>query len=361
MKITILDRYIFKKLFVPFIGGMCGFLIILSIDPMVNSMQYMINNKIAPFMVFKWFIYKLPENILYTFPMSVLLSTLLVFSDLSRNSEITAIKAGGINLYRLMLPTMVFAFIVSLCALLFNEKVTPIAYKRQKVIKEQYILKIPPSRIKENIFLKDSADTLLFVGRAYIDDQELRRIAFIKLKNGLLNEIIFCKRGKKIDGKWIFYTGYVYEYIDGKERFKNTFRKKHLTIEHKLSEMKIENKRPKEMSIKQLRSYIEKLKKNALTKTTPFEVELYLKTAIPFASFIFGFIGIAMGLRPNRGGAFIGFGMSLLVVFIYYVCLSIFRSYGKGELFHPLIAGWFPNIIFCFIGIYFIHKANQQS
>ena len=90
------------------------------------------------------------------------------------------------------------------------------------------------------------------------------------------------------------------------------------------------------------------------------KVELYLKTAVPFACFIFTLLGAPLGLKPQRQSSSVGIGFSLLVVVFYYILMAIGQWMGLIHVFSPLIAAWIPNIIIGGIGAWLLwNKANE--
>jgi lipopolysaccharide export system permease protein len=84
-----------------------------------------------------------------------------------------------------------------------------------------------------------------------------------------------------------------------------------------------------------------------------------MKTSLPFASFFFAIIGASFGLTNSRSGAFIGFGVSMLIIFLYYVLMSLFTALGKSGYLPPMLAAWVQNIIFAFAGFHIVSKINQ--
>ena len=92
--------------------------------------------------------------------------------------------------------------------------------------------------------------------------------------------------------------------------------------------------------------------------TTEMRVGLAMKTSLPFASLFFAIIGASFGLTNSRSGAFVGFGVSIGIIFFYYVLMSFFSALGKSGYLPPMLAAWMQNIIFAFIGAYIVKKVN---
>ena len=97
------------------------------------------------------------------------------------------------------------------------------------------------------------------------------------------------------------------------------------------------------------------------TDLNEIKIEYYKKFTIPFACFVFGLLGIPLGIRKVRGGKSYGFLMSLIIILIYYLLLITAESAGKSGAVPPLISMWLPNITLGALGIYLFNKAVKES
>lgn len=151
----ILDKYIILELIGPFIFGVCAFsAIFIGTSTLSKIANYLANG--APISsVIKLFIYNLPQIVVLTFPMAMLLASLLAFGRLSASSEITAMKSGGISFYRLSVPVFLVALLVSIFATFFNELVVPAATKAYNNIVRYEIQKDYSPRLQNNIFIPE--------------------------------------------------------------------------------------------------------------------------------------------------------------------------------------------------------------
>jgi lipopolysaccharide export system permease protein len=115
-----------------------------------------------------------------------------------------------------------------------------------------------------------------------------------------------------------------------------------------------------EMSIDDLK---EKIKRNrsAGTDTTPLEVELHKRYAIPFTCIIFGLIGVPLGIQPRRSGRSHGFVSSILILLAYYISLIASEIFAVRHTIPTFLAGWAPNLLFGGLGIYLLIKAAKES
>jgi lipopolysaccharide export system permease protein len=110
------------------------------------------------------------------------------------------------------------------------------------------------------------------------------------------------------------------------------------------------------MNIVQLREYIA-LKEKMGADITDFMIQLNMKTAIPFASLVFALLGAPLGLSPRRASGSIGLGISIIVIFFYYIATFISMSLGEIKLVPPFLAAWLPNAVTGGVGWYILVKA----
>lgn len=359
----IIDRYMIKQMLLPYIFGMMGFVVILSINPLVESMFFVINRNIPASIVFKWFVYRLPQDMGYTFPMAMLFSSLMVFSRMSRDSEVVAFKSGGVSIYRIMSPVLIFALLISIGALLFSEFVAPMSTEKAQKIKHREFLKLNEPRYKEKILVKDSGNTILFMGKIDVNRGHVERFMLMEVspeRPTLIVRRIVAERAHYEVDKWRLANVSEYEYgEDGCATLVDQSTYRLVKINHKLEDFRKVEKKAEEMSMRELKSDIKECNRTGTKNTVPLMVDFYLKGSIPFASFIFAILGTAMGLRHTRGGAFIGFGISCVVVFIYYVVMSLARSYGRVGMLPPMASAWLHNVLFAIVGFYFVSRLRS--
>ena len=126
MHLRLLDKYVLKELLYPFIFGVASFSSIFIASSLLFKIVQYITTYGAPIpAVARLFFYSLPEIVNYTFPMAVLLATLMAFGKLSGNSEIVAMKSGGVSYYRIVAPVIAVGFVVSIFSVIWAEKVVP--------------------------------------------------------------------------------------------------------------------------------------------------------------------------------------------------------------------------------------------
>lgn len=357
--IKVLDKYIFKSLIGPFFFGFFLFVTIIAIDPMINALQYVVNENTPFSVMLRWFFNRLPQDMIFTFPMSVLLANLLVFGQMSRGSETTAMRAGGINFYRILVPVLTFAILITIISFIFNETVVPGSNRRAKRIKRQEIMKLIEPETTENSILRTSDGAFAYARKVYEKRQKMEKVLFEYYQEGVLTKRISASDAKYENGHWVL-SNVIEQTYSEKDGLADpiSISTMDLYISEKPSDFARETKRPTEMSYSELKERIKAYERSQFMDTTEMRVGLAMKTSLPFASLFFAIIGASFGLTNSRSGAFVGFGVSIGIIFFYYVLMSFFSALGKSGYMPPMLAAWMQNIIFAFIGVHIVRKVN---
>jgi lipopolysaccharide export system permease protein len=362
--IKIIDRYIFRELIEPFLFGLGCFTAILSASMVLFELVRAVVLKGMPLIIaLQIFVYKLPAIIVYIFPMAMLLAALLAFSRLSSESEIIAFRASGISLFRLIIPVLFLGLLVSLINLSFSEIVVPEANRAAKNLLVETTAKYQP-KIQKNVFVPE------------LDDGQLKRIFYVETMQantmkdvivqefsaGKLTQIITANEAQwqKEKNEWLFRDGTIYLIAEtGEYKHLIKFAEQSLAIKYSPADFYIGDKNPDDMTIAELNKFI-KLKEKMGVTVTDFLIQLNMKLAIPFASLVFALLGAPLGISPRRASSSIGLGLSIIVIFLYYILTFISMSLGELKLLTPFLAAWLPNVITGGIGWYILSKKAVQ-
>ena len=119
-----------------------------------------------------------------------------------------------------------------------------------------------------------------------------------------------------------------------------------------------DQKKPEELTIKELREQI-KILRDRFVNTKKIETELYQRFTIPFASFIFALVGLPLGLQPQRTGSSRGFAVSIIIIFIYYVFMTMGGAVAQSGVLPAALAVWLPNIVGLIAGVFLMRQAAR--
>ncbi len=341
---------------------MCAIIVLYLIIELVENLDYFIEHKASFIHTVEYFVLKLPMIIFQTSPVTILLSTLLTLGVLSRNNELTAMKAGGISLYNITNPLLALTFFISIFILLGNETIVP--YATQKFYHIKYvIIEKKPQKIffkQDRVWFKVANNTIFNIQLLDAKNNQIKGISIYKFDSDfILTERIDAKEMQYEKEGWRLINGVSKRFLkDGNIDIKQ-FDKEHIILDKTPEEFKEVVKKSEEMSFTELRDYIARLRQEGFN-VTRYVVELYSKTAIPFVNFIMCLIAIPFALRSSRsGGIVMGIGISIIIAFIYWIIMSFGMSLGKGGILPPILAAWLANIIFSAAGAVMLLSARQ--
>lgn len=364
----IVDRHVFWQLVGPFCFGLLGALIIIAFGPMNKAIKFLLAGKVSAGIILEWFLFRVPEDMQFIFPVATLMATLLGFARLSKDGELTALRAAGISLLRLLIPVLAFGLLATGATYLFLNRLVPPAMVASQDLWVHHFRSTLPPTFKENFTLKTSGDRLVSVGAVNLRDPVLHRVTVRDYPNGPgqgLRQISGpLARWESSSRRWVLEDARVDRYgLDGAPRATQGIQTRRfpllpLDLKDGPEVFQAPERSPQELTPEQLAERIQQIEEKGLGSTLDLRVELYLKTSFPFCVLLFALLGATMGISNARAGGFMGFGVALLLTFLYYVAMSLSASLGKSGTLDPLLAAWLHNLVFALVVIY---KARQVS
>jgi LPS export ABC transporter permease LptF len=340
----ILSRCILKEFLANLFLGLLIFTFVLLLDHLFELADLLLNKGVGIGLTLELLFLLLPSSLSLTLPMSVLLATLLTFGRLSENNEITAVRASGLAAWSYVKAPLTASLVVCLFLVPFNTLWAPRAHAAFRQLYLQVLKRNPLVRIEEKTFV-EIGDYHLFVERKDHKTQEMRGVTIYKLPASGTPLRIFAERGTaSVDtsrGITFYLTDGRIEQVDATDpaRWVDTSFKEYqffipLTQAQGGSERALE-----EMDNRELSREIGRLE----SKHLPYPIlacQLQLRWALAVTPLLFALLGIPLAVRVHRGGRSIGFGMSLVIMVIYYVLVMGGMGAGQRGLWPPWFAVW---------------------
>lgn len=359
VKVTLLDKYILRQVIEMFIMGVAVFTsIIFASDTFITLIKQIsmfgIPFKVALMMI----ILNLPQVIVMTIPMGVLLATVMTLNGLSLKSEITVMRACGIGLNRIAKPIFIFAIIMSVFSFIINESIVPIMTKQSKDLALWALGQKNIPEGKQNFVFKELTDDgglkrLFYVG--YCEDKILHNITVLDTAKEGTIQVLQATEGKTSPEGWNFEKGAVYT-IGDQGKILNTTLFDESIIKFGLDLSKELNKNvAKEMNFTKLIHYINH---NHISdeQRNIIHIELWDKLALPLTTLAFVLIGVPLAITPPRVRYNRGFLFSILIIFAYYLIRALSISFGEAGTIPAFFAAWMPNIVITIFGTYLYYK-----
>ncbi len=364
MRLRILDRYIFQEVVFAFLFAICAFTaVFIGSGTLFKIARYITDYGASLSSVVKIFVYGLPAIIMWTFPMSMLLATLLTFGRLSSSSEITAMKSCGISFSRIAAPAIFLGMIVTICAILFNEHIVPWANTAYNNVIYYEIQGNTELKSQDHIIVKEfSGETMerLIYAREYKAQEEILEGVTMQVLNeeGKVTHVENATYAEWRDEKWVMHDGMIYDLSDEQRTHTMKFDQQILPVKASPRQIVREQKKPEELTMSELKAQIA-IMKSQYVNTNKLETELYQRVTVPMASLIFALIGVPLGLQPTRTPSSVGFALSVVIIFLYYAVMTLANAIGRSGAIAPMYAVWIPNIIGLISGFILIYRASK--
>ncbi len=358
----IIDRHLFRTVLAPLLYILAAFLLIYVIYDLFDNMGDFVDGQTPFGQVVRYYLVLMPSALVQIVPITLLLAVLYSLSSLTKNNELTAMRASGISILRLMVPFITVGFLASIAVMAVNETVGPrAAYWCYKFVKQQTKNNPESVHVTELAFKKDSASRTWYVNKFDTRDFSMQGVEFIQYRpDGKSEERkVVAKEGYWMDGYWMFQDVVVQPYdTEGNPMGAPTT---HLSMEmSELTEVPEDFmswvKPPEFMSSTELLRYIRintQLQKESIARK---EVDLHFRLAQPWTCLIVTLIGIPFGTHTGRKGALAGILLSIGLFFCYYALMNLSLYAGKGLWIPAWLAGWSPNILFLGLGSFLIYR-----
>jgi lipopolysaccharide export system permease protein len=374
--ISVMDRYIITQLLMPFLFGVGAFSsIVLAVGSVFDLVRQVAEAGLPITVAMEVMALKMPQYVVYAFPMSILLSGMMTYSSFSAASEIIAFRSCGISVYRLILPAVILSFMVTGITFFFNELLVPVSSQRATTTLSTALKQDKPTFKKDNIIVPEYKE----VDRNGIKEQVLVRLFYAEKFDGkTMTGLTILDRSQQDKGlsqilnaqsavwnsensTWNFSNGTMYLIApDASYRNIVTFQHQQLQLPKSPFELAAPDKNTDDMSVSELIDYADQIRLSGdRKKILSTAVKIQTKLAFPFVCIVFGLIGSAMGIRPQRTGKATSFGVSVLLIFGYYLIMFISGALGQAEIISPFLAGWLPNLIGLAIGGWLVAQAAK--
>ena len=348
--ISLLDRYLLKEIIVFFLFSVGLFSSLGVALGTLSDLAYKVTEYDLPIKTaIEIFLLNIPEFVAYALPISVLLATLLTYGSLSNNSELIALRSVGISIYRLIIPALLFAFVVTNITFFFNEFIVPIANEKATVFQEKHmpidLLDLQKQNLvypEYQIVAQEKKLKRLFYAQRF-DGKIFHNLTILNWSEDTLTQIITCKTAQWNDYKnvWDLFQVEI-EYLD--ERKTKYFSHQQFPFTQALLAFAKQDIDLFEMNIFQAQNYLDIIKVSGdRKKTLLFQVRIQQKIAFPFICLVFACIGSMVGISSQQINRARGFGLCICIVFSYYLLAFLVGALGLLGTLSPFLAAWLPN------------------
>lgn len=348
----IIDRYLLRQ-FLGFVamGLLVATTLIIVVD-LVSTLDRYLRIKPPLIYIAEHFLFLIPIALHQGLPVVMLLATIFLFLTLNRWHELTALKAAGMSLYRISAPILVTGLLVSISAGLFQEFVLPIlSTGREEVDRVKIRGQLPRHlQTRTRLWLRSAERRFYRVELLNPASQDLYGITILEVDSEFrLVSRIDARHARWNPDGWEFVDGTIRELDSTGQVTTVPFVRTAVELEETIQDFTDVQKRPTEMSYRELRDYVARLEAAGF-RVTKYLVGMYGKLSGPLESLIMILVAIPFALQAPRGGRLYGIGLAIAIMAGYLVVDRSARALGQAELLPPLLAAWTANVIFLGVG-----------
>ena len=356
----ILDKYLLKEFLRFFAITSLSFIMLFLVVDFFEKIRMFISNKASIVQITSYFIYSIPMIISNILPPATLLTTLMTFGSLSKFNEITAMKANGINIYRITLPLIICAVLLSVFLFFFSELITPISMQKAKhIVKIEVQKQKPLGFFKKNEIWYRGENAIYNFKMFDVDKNILHGITINYLNPDFtLVERIDAKSAEWKNDKWYFHNLLITRFDSNNFPVIERSKEKIINIPEKPGNFKVMQKDAESMGYFELKRYVKKIRSEGYD-INRYLVDLYGKVAYPLVIVILIFIAVPFSLRLERsGGVMQSIGIGIVIGFSYWIVHAFSMSLGRSEILPAFIAAWAANIVFGIAAAFLLYKIN---
>lgn len=360
----ILDDYVLRAFLGNFFMVEISFVLLSLIFSLFELLGDIVHNHASLSLVGEYLLNLTPSMIYSITPLSVLIAVLATVGVLNRSSELTAMKATGISLYRIIVPIFLIAGALSVAMFTFDQFYLPTANRKQEALRSEIKGKPPRTFLRpdrEWVFGEHQPGEPERIFYYEFFDSTNNRFANLTVLEFQPNSFTLARRIFAADvswdpqqHQWIFRKGWERAFQGGTIASYKTF------VVQSFSEIveppgyfKKEALQSSEMTFTELAHYIHDLSQSGFD-TLPLRVQLDKKIAYPLITLVMSILAVPFALSMGRRGSLTGIAVAIGVAIAYFVVASLFETMGNMNTLPAVLAAWSPDLLFGLIGGYLL-------
>ncbi|MBN1824430.1 MAG: LptF/LptG family permease [Endomicrobiales bacterium] len=350
----IIDRYLIREFFKPLALTSTAFGGLVLISEFFRELSFYLENKTPFGLVGKYLLMNLPWWIIQVLPVSVLVAVLFSLGQLVRRGEITALKAAGVNLYRIFAILFFCGALIGSGELILREYVIPPAIREADRVRNEEIRHVKKKERTEywNLIVNTPGGGRMTIGYLNIAKNLATQVVMDKFDDSFtLTKQLVAKDALWQDGQWTFLEGVERLFSHGSLK-ENYFSEQKVSLPFSPADFIVTKPRPEQMTVAGFQRYLKQLETLGIPSEKE-KIQYYSRWSSAFSHLVVMLIGIPFALGfAGRHGKFISFTIALIFAFLYWGVLAVGQSLGENGVITPLFAAWLGNVVFGIAGVW---------
>jgi lipopolysaccharide export system permease protein len=357
----LLSRYLLRKFYTTlFFTLLTSVVIFITVDLMENLNKFL-DAKIPTPLLISYYELFIPQIIYLVMPVALLLTLVMVLGNMSRHQELTAIKSAGISMWKLMRLLLLQGLLISFFVLYLGETLVTHANRERLAIHREYVQKAR-KRIKDHlgrVYIQNGTRGILHMAGYDLNRRVGHRVYYEEIAHRKLTLRVEAARleWNPPEG-WRFLNGRIRTFPGDSIITHHFTVLDTLSLEFSPRELAASRMDPMEMNYRELAEFIQRLRLSG-AETRKWEVDLHSKLSAPFISAILVLFALPLTTSRRKGVTAIGFGLALLISFLFYGSILLSKNLGYHGTVFPWGAAWFPQLIFIILGLLVSGKVRQ--
>ena len=356
MNLLLIDKYLIWSFFKKILSVLFVFIIIFLVVDLIEDVDRMLDYNLT-FNQFSFiYFYSIPHYMNIAFPMAILIATVMTFTLMQKNNEITALKASGVSIYRLTIPFFIIGILLTITMFYFENIVVTKSNTLKSDLEKKYYNKNQKNNINKNIIFQIDKNRTIIIDKFNFRNKTANNVSIQEFEDNVLKTRIDTDNLIWNNDKWIAKNA-IYRSFNNKRPY-SSLSDTILYLDIKPIDLIESRVKPEEMDYWTLKTFIDRLKSNG-REHRKWLVDLYFKTAFPFSNIIMILFGVVLTIRKPRTNFLIGIGLSIFVIFIYYIMIKAGQSAGYSGALSPILSVWIANILFFICGLISLTKTKS--
>ncbi|GAA3580372.1 LptF/LptG family permease [Snuella lapsa] len=294
------------------------------------------------------------------FPLFLFLSVIWFTSKLANNTEVIAFLSSGVSFTRFLRPYLIGAFFVGILSLVLGMYLAPKASKGFNDFSYKYFRKGRSAVQNTNVFRQINDNDIIYVSSFNIKNKEGRDFTLEHYKD---NKLVYKEKARTIkyiekDSTYRL-TDYVKRIVKEGADSLEIVRRKDTLYAFDVDDLTPVIYAAEIKQYSELKSFIDKEEARGSSNVGRYKLVLYRKWSLPVSVFILTIIAVAVSSIKRRGGMGVNLAVGICIAMVFVFFDKIFGVMAEQSDFPPLIAVWFPNVIFGILAIYLLIKAKR--
>jgi LPS export ABC transporter permease LptF/LPS export ABC transporter permease LptG len=360
---TLIDDYVLGDFFVYLGLILSTFLVLVIVFTLFELLGDILRNQVPATVVAEYLLNVAPYLLYNVAPLVMLLAVLVTFGMMQRSNEITAIKATGTSIYRIVTPVIVAAGVLAVGLFFADQFYLPHTNKRQEALHNQIKGKPPQTYLRpDRKWIFGQHNDIYYYQFFDPDRDQFGNITVFQLDRATfsITRRIHADRAHWAENlnRWVYEQGWQRS-LHGTAIAPDGYRTFDVSTFPELSEtpayFKKEVKQYTEMNYEELRRYIRDLQQSGFD-VVRLRVQLHKKLSYPLITLIMAVLAIPFSLSTGKKGAITGVAVAVGIAAFYIVVTRFFEAMGDQTLLPSALAAWSPDLIFFLVGGYLILK-----